>query len=128
MPTLEGAQHHALRIGHIQRAVQSGQMHPHDGAIQIARSQAVIDRHAQAKHDAAMRASIPKMARGFGSLSDGTDDPNMSGLLSSGGPSDIGAANAGDTDRSPLQQRTSGGFSQVPNASSNPSRRRGPGY
>jgi hypothetical protein len=74
MPTLEGAQHHAVRIGHIQNAVRTGQMHPHDGAVQIAKSQAYIDRHAQMKRTAAVKASRPpKGTPNFGSLGDDGD-------------------------------------------------------
>jgi hypothetical protein len=128
MPTQASAQHSARSMAQLSGLIRSGRIEKGRGMQLLRQHQVHIDRYSEMKRNAAMSASKPRKGASFGSLSDGSDDPNMSGLLSSSAPSDIGAATAGDTDRSPLQQRTAGGFSQVPNASSGPGRRRGPGY
>jgi hypothetical protein len=126
MPTLEGAQRHAMRIGQIQRAVQSGQMHPTHGAAEIAKSQAYIDRHAAMKRTAAVKASRPKGMPNFGSLADdGDGGPEQSSLLSSGGGSDVPGGSAMGTTRSPFNQ---GNQSGGQGTSFRPGGRRGLGY
>jgi hypothetical protein len=110
--------------------VRSGQMEHGHGMELMRRHQAHIDRYSSMKREAAVKASRPpKGTPNFGSLADDADGgPEQTGLLSSGAQSDIGAATAGDTGKSPLQQRTAGGRSAVPNSNSGWNRRGGPGY
>jgi hypothetical protein len=128
MPTEASARHSAMSMSQIPGLVRAGRMEHAHGMQLMKQHQAHIDRYSEMKRSAAVSASKPRRGASFGSLSDGSDDPNMSGLLSSSAPSDIGAATAGDTDRSPLQQKTAGGRSQVPNSNSGWNRRGGPGY
>jgi hypothetical protein len=130
MPTQASATHSARSMVQIPHLVLNGQMEHARGMQLMRQHQAHIDKYSEMKRAAVVKASRPPRGTpNFGSLADdGDGGPMQNSLLSSGGQSDIGAATAGDTDRSPLQQRTAGGFSQVPNASSGPSRRRGPGY
>jgi hypothetical protein len=120
--------HSTTRCASVTSSVPSTSGQMRHGAVQIAKSQAYIDRHAQMKRTAAVKASRPKGGPSFGSLSDGRDDPNQTGLLTNGNFSDVPSGSAIGTTRSPQQQQTSGGYSQVPNASSGFNRRGGPGY
>jgi hypothetical protein len=129
MPTLQGAQHHAMRIGAVNRAVAAGHLDPAHGAKLNSESQAYIDRHASMKRAAAVRASKPKRGPSFGSLSDGSDDVNQTSLLTDGMQSDVPGGRGVGTTRSPFNQgNPSGGNSQVPNASFSHGSKRGPGY
>lgn len=95
---------------------------PNHQALMVA-TRAHLDAPAVAKRSQAVKSSTPKMPKGFGAL--GGSDPMQAGLLSSGSnESDVPSGDAMGTTRSPLQQRTSGGRSQVPN--SNTSFNRGP--
>jgi hypothetical protein len=84
---------------------------------------AKLDRHAVAKRNMAAKASQVKAPRGgLGSLGGAALSPEQGTLMSQGNQSAMPSGDALETTRNPLQQRTSGGSSQVQNASS------GPGY
>jgi hypothetical protein len=128
-PTLEGAAHHAMRIGAVNRAVAAGHLDPAHGAKLNSESQAYIDRHASMKKAAAMSASKPKRGPSFGSIGDGSDDVNQTSLLTDGSRSDVPGGSAVGTTKDPFSQgNPSGGRSAVPNSSFTHGSKRGPGY
>jgi hypothetical protein len=124
-----GAPHvHALTRASLTHLASIGHPHPRHSSI-MAATQGHLDRHAAAKLNQAKRASVPKPAPSMGTLGGSAGGgPDQTGLLSSGGQTGVPSADASMTAMSPLQQRTSGGSSQVPNASSGSGRRGGPGY
>jgi hypothetical protein len=120
---------HNFTIGHATRLMKTGHISPHQGQPVIAQATGRLDRHNAIKRRQAMSASIPKPAPSMGTLGgDGDGGPMQNTLLSSGAPSDIGVATAGDTGLSPLRQKVSGGRSAVPNSNSGFGGRGGPGY
>jgi hypothetical protein len=129
MPTQASATHSAKSIVQIPHLVRNGQMEHARGMQLMRQHQAHIDKYSTIKRNAAMKASRPKGAPNFGSLADDADGgPMQNSLLSSGGGSDVPSGSALGTTRLIAQQRTSGGRSAVPNSSSGPGRRGGPGY
>jgi hypothetical protein len=115
---------HNFAIGHARNLMKTGHMKAEHGQAIINRATARLDRHAVAKRQQAVKASMPKPGPSMGSLG----GPEQLGLLSSSGQSDIPSGDAVGTTKPIAQQRTSGGRSQIPNSSSGPGRRGGPGY
>jgi hypothetical protein len=129
MPTEASARHSAKSMALIPGLVRAGKMDAAHGGQLMRQHQVHLDNYAKQKRAVAVKSSNPKRGMSFGSISDGRDDPNQTSLLTDGQQSDVPGGAAIGTTRTPFNQgNQSGGRGQVPNTSSNPGGRRGPGY
>jgi hypothetical protein len=117
--------HHNLKAGQARGLLKAGHSEA-QGFLDFHNGK--LDRHAAAKRSMAAKASVVKAPRGgLGKLGGVQLPPAQGTLMSQGNESDVPSGSAIGTTRSPLQQNTSGGRSQVPNANSGFGRRGGPG-